>query len=274
MNLEIRRGEVFGLIGPKHSGKSTILRLLTGQLHPTEGKVKVFGRSLRWPSVKKRIGYLSQNSGHHPRAGWLGWVDTLLGRWHGGRVGLVNAPFPVQQNRGRLAQVLVGKPELFLLDEPFAGLDLTQRREMGELILNLTQQGRTVVLSSRQLSAVSSVCDQIAILFRGEIQAVGTLTELLALPEAVRVTAPVLPPETMERLRKIICEELRRESDLQQPAQSAPIVQSAADDADDFLASRTMVAPPKLPEETPAAIDPINHAKLAELTKKARPTSQ
>ena len=108
------------------------------------------------------------------------------------------------QRRIGLAQALINDPDLVILDEPTAGLDPIGCREVKDLILALARRGKTVILSSHLLSDVEDVCDRVVIYYGGKIQAMGTLKELLATPDAIRITTPALPRETMERVLEII----------------------------------------------------------------------
>jgi ABC-2 type transport system ATP-binding protein len=108
------------------------------------------------------------------------------------------------QRRIGLAQALINDPDLVILDEPTSGLDPIGCREVKDLILALARRGKTVILSSHLLSDVEDVCDRVVIYYGGKIQAMGTLKELLATPDAVRITTPVLPRATMERVLELI----------------------------------------------------------------------
>jgi ABC-2 type transport system ATP-binding protein len=108
------------------------------------------------------------------------------------------------QRRIGLAQALINDPDLVILDEPTAGMDPLGCREVKDLIIALARRGKTVILSSHLLSDVEDVCDRVVIYYGGKIQAMGTLKELLATPDAVRITAPMLPRETMNRVLEII----------------------------------------------------------------------
>src|ERR1044071_9144580 len=108
------------------------------------------------------------------------------------------------QRRIGLAQALINDPDLVLLDEPTAGLDPIGCREVKDLILALARRGKTVILSSHLLSDVEDVCDRVVIYYGGRIQAMGTLKELLSKPDTLRITTPVLPRETLERVLEII----------------------------------------------------------------------
>ena len=108
------------------------------------------------------------------------------------------------QRRIGLAQALINDPDLVILDEPTAGLDPIGCREVKDLIVALARRGKTVILSSHLLADVEDVCDRVVIYYGGKIQAAGTLKELLAEPDTLRITTPVLPRETLERVLEVI----------------------------------------------------------------------
>jgi ABC-2 type transport system ATP-binding protein len=224
VDFEVRRGEVFGLLGPNGSGKSTTVKLLLGLLNPTKGHIEVFGHSPRHVQTKSRIGYLPEESYLYRYLNSRETLDFFGNLFHlqkGDRenraeqllemVGLNQTRMRAvgefskgMQRRIGLAQALINDPDLVILDEPTAGLDPIGCREVKDLILALARRGKTVILSSHLLSDVEDVCDRVVIYYGGKIQAMGTLKELLATPDAVRITTPVLPRETMERVLEII----------------------------------------------------------------------
>jgi ABC-2 type transport system ATP-binding protein len=108
------------------------------------------------------------------------------------------------QRRIGLAQALINDPDLVILDEPTSGLDPIGCREVKDVILALARRGKTIILSSHLLADVEDVCDRVVIYYGGKVQAMGTLKELLATPDAIQITTPALPRETMERVLAII----------------------------------------------------------------------
>ncbi len=224
VDFEVRRGEVFGLLGPNGSGKSTTIKMLLGLLYPTKGHIEVFGKSPRDVKIKARIGYLPEESylyRYLNSAETLDFFGNLFDLAPEERkkrseqlmemVGLNQAQTRVvgefskgMQRRIGLAQALINDPDLVILDEPTAGLDPIGCREVKDLILALARRGKTVILSSHLLSDVEDVCDRVVIYYGGKVQAAGTLKELLMTPDKVRITTPVLPRETMERVLEII----------------------------------------------------------------------
>ncbi|HTY88766.1 MAG TPA: ABC transporter ATP-binding protein [Candidatus Acidoferrum sp.] len=224
VDFDVRRGEVFGLLGPNGSGKSTTVKLLLGLLHPTRGQIEVFGHSPRHVQTKARIGYLPEESYLYRFLNSRETLDFFGNLFHldkGERTSRIEQLLEMvglsqvhmrsvgefskgMQRRIGLAQALINDPDLVILDEPTSGLDPIGCREVKDLILALAGRGKTVILSSHLLSDVEDVCDRVVIYYGGKIQAMGSLRELLATPDAVRITTPVLPRETMERVLGII----------------------------------------------------------------------
>ena len=224
VDFEVRRGEVFGLLGPNGSGKSTTVKMILGLLYPTRGHIEVFGHSPRHVATKARIGYLPEESylyrylNSRETLDFFGNLFQLPADQREKRAEELLEMVGLSQTRTRavgefskgmqrrigLAQALINDPDLVILDEPTAGLDPIGCREVKDLILTLANRGKTVILSSHLLSDVEDVCDRVVIYYGGKIQAMGTLKELLATPDAVRITSPVLPRETMERVLALI----------------------------------------------------------------------
>jgi len=224
VDFEVRRGEVFGLLGPNGSGKSTTVKLLLGLLYPTRGHIEVFGHSPRHVKTKAKIGYLPEESylyrflDSHETLNFFGNLFDLPPAERKRRteellemVGLSQVRTRVvgefskgMQRRIGLAQALINDPDLVILDEPTAGMDPIGCREVKDLILTMARRGKTIILSSHLLSDVEDVCDRVVIYYGGRIQAMGTLKELLAKPDAIRITTPVLPRETMQQVLDII----------------------------------------------------------------------
>jgi ABC-2 type transport system ATP-binding protein len=224
VDFEVRRGEVFGLLGPNGSGKSTTVKLILGLLYPTKGHIEVFGHSPRHVATKARIGYLPEESylyrylNSHETLDFFGNLFQLPKGDRENRTEQLLEMVGLSQTRMRavgefskgmqrrigLAQALINDPDLIILDEPTSGLDPIGCREVKDLIVALARRGKTVILSSHLLSDVEDVCDRVVIYYGGRIQAMGTLRELLANPDAVRITTPALSRETMERVLGLI----------------------------------------------------------------------
>ena len=224
VDFEVRRGEVFGLLGPNGSGKSTTVKMILGLLYPTKGHIEVFGKSPRHVATKARIGYLPEESylykflNSKETLDFFGNLFDLSTDERRRRaeqliemVGLNQAQRRLvgefskgMQRRIGLAQALINDPDLVILDEPTAGLDPIGCREVKDLILALARRGKTVILSSHLLSDVEDVCDRVVIYYGGKVQAMGTLEELLATPDAMQITMPLLRRETLDKALAVI----------------------------------------------------------------------
>ena len=224
VDFEVRKGEIFGLLGPNGSGKSTTIKLLLGLLNPTKGHIEVFGHSPRHVQTKSRIGYLPEESYLYRYLNSRETLDFFGNLFHLDKadrdnraeqllemVGLgktqtraVGEFSKGMQRRIGLAQALINDPDLVILDEPTAGLDPIGCREVKDLIVALAKRGKTVILSSHLLSDVEDVCDRVVIYYGGKIRADGTLKDLLATPDTLRITTPVLSRETLEKVLAII----------------------------------------------------------------------
>ncbi|MCH8923713.1 MAG: ABC transporter ATP-binding protein [Planctomycetes bacterium] len=224
LDLEIRRGEIFGLLGPNGSGKTTTIKLLLGLLFPTSGQALVFGRDATDVAKNERLGYLPEESYLYR---FLNAEETLdfYGR-------LFNMPASVRKKRAAelisivgldkdkrrqlkeyskgmarrigLAQALINDPEFILLDEPTSGLDPIGTREIKDLILRLKSEGKTVLMSSHLLADVQDVCDRIAILHEGELKELGRVDSLLKLRDETEIRAKGLTEEAKAEIREVI----------------------------------------------------------------------
>jgi len=227
LNLSVRTGEVFGLLGPNGSGKSTTLKMLLGLLFPSRGAARVLGHHPGHVKSNSRIGYLPEDS--HLYA-FLDARETLefYGRLFGLKasersrrtesllemVGLSSAARrPVGEyskgmaRRIGLAQALINDPDLLILDEPTAGLDPIGTRQIKDLIGELGQRGKTVLLCSHLLADVEDVCDRICILYGGRVQAEGSVKELLVREEMTQIRSGRLSPSTVEKVKEVIVAE-------------------------------------------------------------------
>ena len=240
VDFEIRRGEVFGLLGPNGSGKSTTIKMILGLLYPTKGHISVFGNSPRDVATKSRIGYLPEESylyrflNPSETLDFFGSLFKIESSERRNRaeqliemVGLNQARTRTvgefskgMQRRMGLAQALINDPDLIILDEPTAGLDPLGCREVKDLILALARRGKTIILSSHLLSDVEDVCDRAVIYYGGRIQAQGPLQELLARPDSVRFTSPVLSRELTEKVIALIRSEAGDKVRIENPTQN------------------------------------------------------
>ncbi len=224
LNLKVRRNEVFGLLGPNGSGKTTFLKMLLGLLHPTRGKAIVLGGDSRNPKISAKIGFLPEESYLYP---YLNTRETLdfYGRLFGlnsalrktridalldmvGLSGMANRPVGTfskgMARRIGLAQALINDPQLLILDEPTSGLDPIGTKQIKDLIVELGKRGKTVLLSSHLLADAEEVCSRIAILYGGRIQRQGSVDELLKQADKRQITTDVINDDAVEKIRRII----------------------------------------------------------------------
>ena len=227
ITFNIQKGELFGLLGPNGSGKSTTIKLILGLLNTTRGRLTVFGREPHDVAVKRFIGFLPEESYLYP---YLNSTETLdyYGRLYGiGRkirkrrseellemVGLsqvahrqVGEFSKGMMRRIGLAQALINDPELLILDEPTSGLDPIGTRQVKDLLVELKNRGKTILLSSHLLSDVEDVCDRMAILYGGKIHAEGTADELLVDSDHTLIRMPRIRNDgTISQIESILAQ--------------------------------------------------------------------
>ncbi|MBQ7813951.1 MAG: ABC transporter ATP-binding protein [Thermoguttaceae bacterium] len=227
LDLQVKRGEIFGLLGPNGSGKTTTIKLLLGLLFPTSGEVNILGRPASDVAKNERLGYLPEESYLYR---FLNAEETLdfYGR-------LFNIPAAVRKQRVAqliqmvglesakkrqlreyskgmtrrigLAQALINDPDLILLDEPTSGLDPIGTRNMKNLILQLKEQGKTVIMSSHLLGDVQDVCDRVGVLYQGELKELGRVEDLLKIVEQTEIRVDGLSDEEKRKIEKIVEED-------------------------------------------------------------------
>ncbi len=224
LDLEVRRGEIFGLLGPNGSGKTTTIKLILGLLFPTSGQALVFGRDATEVTKNERIGYLPEESYLYR---FLNAEETLD---FYGRLFAMSAPLRRQRmsdliemvglgnakrrqlkeyskgmtRRIGLAQALINDPELIVLDEPTTGLDPIGTRDMKDLILRLKEEGKTVLMCSHLLADVQDVCDRIGILYQGELKELGRVDSLLKVRDVTEIRASRLSEAAQAEIRQVV----------------------------------------------------------------------
>lgn len=224
LDIEVRQGEIFGLLGPNGSGKSTTIKLILGLLFPSSGRAFVFGKDSRDVRKNERVGYLPEESYLYK---FLNAEETLdfYGR-------LFEMPADVRRARTEkliklvglekarrrqlreyskgmtrrigLAQALINEPDLLVLDEPTTGLDPLGSRDMKDLILQLRDEGKTILLCSHQLADVQDVCDRVAILDQGELKELGRVDSLLKVRDVTEVHAKGLSDQAKREIEEVI----------------------------------------------------------------------
>ncbi|MGF1634510.1 MAG: ABC transporter ATP-binding protein [Phycisphaerae bacterium] len=226
LDLSVRRGEVLGLLGPNGSGKSTTIKMILGLLFPTKGQISVFGKPPTDVGLKRRIGYLPEDS-HLYR--FLNAEETLdfYARLFGipaeerrrridmllEMVGLSSARFRLvgeyskgMQRRVGLAQALINDPDLLILDEPTTGMDPIAARQIKDLILTLRNRGKTIILCTHLLGEVEDVADRLAIMYGGKLRQLGETNELLKIQGTQTIETDALPEAVLDRIKAVLAE--------------------------------------------------------------------
>ena len=225
LNLTIHRGEVFGLLGPNGSGKSTTIKLLLGLIFPTRGSAFVLGEAAGSSRINEKIGFLPEESYLYR---FLNGEETLhfygrlfkiprkeLNRRVPELLDIVGLDAKSRKRKLReyskgmarrigLAQALINNPDLILLDEPTTGLDPIGTREMKDLILSLKAQGKTVLLCSHLLADVQDVCDRITILYRGKMQTLGHVKDLLQVKNVTDIQTRGMSEDQIAQVRQFL----------------------------------------------------------------------
>jgi ABC-2 type transport system ATP-binding protein len=209
VTISVSKGAIHGLLGPNGAGKTTTLKMLLGLVRPTGGRFEILGVPATAAGAKARLGFLPEQPYFPPQLK-AAEALTLYGRLAGlpkeriveqiplllEMVGLEGKEAqPLSRfSRGMLqrlglAQALIGDPHVLVLDEPASGLDPVGQRDVRNLMLELRGRGTSILLSSHQLSEVEAVCDEVTILNRGTVAAVGHIDTLLNVAGQVSVRA-------------------------------------------------------------------------------------
>jgi ABC-2 type transport system ATP-binding protein len=188
LDLEVRRGSVYGLLGPNGAGKTTTIRMIMNIIAPDSGAVELFGKECAGRDVAHRVGYLPEERGLYrkmkvvelliflaqikgvgkvdARRKALDWLERLgLGDWSDQKVDDLSKG--MQQKVQFIATVLHG-PELVILDEPFAGLDPVNTQVMKDIVVELNRNGTTILFSTHIMEQAEKLCDSVCIIARGE----------------------------------------------------------------------------------------------------------
>jgi len=227
ISIHMAPGEVYGLIGPNGSGKSTTMKILLGLIAPTEGGSQIFGKDSHRVDSKHEVGFLPENPYFYKH---LSGIETL--RFYGRLCGMGKAEIrdraeelldlvELQGARDRrlggyskgmlqrigLAQALIHRPRLLVLDEPTAGVDPVGSRKIRDLILKLRDEKITVFLCSHLLEQVQEICDRVGIIFRGQLVREGFLEELISVEDQTEILLRDASPEVLDKVKALIAAE-------------------------------------------------------------------
>ncbi|MBI3171147.1 MAG: ABC transporter ATP-binding protein, partial [Hydrocarboniphaga effusa] len=201
IDFEIRQGEFFGLLGPNGAGKSTLINIIAGLLRMDAGRVTVMGYDTvtQFREARRRLGVVPQELVFDPfftvrdmlriQAGYYGvgrqawpWIDEMLERLElSAKAGAsMRTLSGGMKRRVLIAQALVHRPPVVILDEPTAGVDVELRRTLWKFMAELHRQGTTVVLTTHYLEEAQELCGRIAILDHGALQVIETTQQLLS----------------------------------------------------------------------------------------------
>jgi len=212
ISFAIQPGEVFGFLGANGAGKTTTIRAVLNFIHPTDGSIKIFGMDSVEDSVvvKHRIGYLSGEAelysdmtgqelfyylasfGNH--VDWS-YVDSLVSRLQAEPRRKIKTLSRGNRQKIGLIQALMHNPDLIILDEPTSGLDPLVQRVFYELVLEMKQQGKTVFLSSHNLTEVQKICDRAAFIREGNLVAIENIANAQDLTFHRYIIEFVQPPQ-------------------------------------------------------------------------------
>jgi ABC-2 type transport system ATP-binding protein len=202
VDLTIYKGEIFGLLGPNGAGKSTLINLLTTLANKTSGEIVINGLDFaKFPSeAKTYLGVVPQEFNFN----WFEKVEDIIVQQAGfygmpareakdraeillKRLGLWDKKDTISmklsggmKRRLMIVRALIHKPEILILDEPSAGVDVDLRREMWEFVRELNQEGVTIILTTHYLEEAENLCDRVGIINKGNILEIGTVKELLS----------------------------------------------------------------------------------------------
>jgi ABC-2 type transport system ATP-binding protein len=215
VTLSVGRGKCVALLGPNGAGKTTLISLITGLRRPDRGRVELFGRNPRDWRARQRLGVVFQEIGFPPHLRVRELAILVAAHYHGAvtpgdllaRFSLaavaareVGRLSPGQRRRLAVALAFAGNPDLLVLDEPGAGLDLQARENVWDELRKYTRSGGSVILTTHSLEEVEALAHAVVLLHRGHVRAAGAAAEIMASPELTAgAWAEALPPPVPPR---------------------------------------------------------------------------
>lgn len=227
IDLEIEQGEFFGLLGPNGAGKSTLINALAGLTRPTSGSLKIMGHDVitNYLEARRRLGVVPQEVVFDPffsvrealifQSGYFGltkndlWIDELLDtlKLTDKADANIRSLSGGMKRRVLIAQALVHKPLVVILDEPTAGVDVELRKSLWRFVRTLHKSGHTIVLTTHYLEEAEALCDRIAIIDHGKLITLESKQELMRRGLGQKLTVSSnspLPDVPTELQRKIV----------------------------------------------------------------------
>jgi len=224
LSLTVNDGEVYGLIGPNGCGKSTTMKAILGLVTPTSGRTTIFGKSSTEVASRNDVGFLPENPYFYKH---LNGLETLL--FYGRLCSMSGATLKDRAKemlaitgledaadrrvsgyskgmlqRLGLAQALLHRPRLVVLDEPTAGVDPAGSRKIRDLILGFKEQGITVLVTSHLLEQMQEVCDRVGIMGHGQMVREGRLDDLIAVEHETEFVVADASPELLAQIRALV----------------------------------------------------------------------
>ncbi|OAI56481.1 ABC transporter ATP-binding protein [Verrucomicrobiaceae bacterium SCGC AG-212-N21] len=224
LTFQVKRGEVYGLIGPNGCGKSTTMKVMLGLLRATEGAARIFGNDSTRVASRQDVGFLPENPYFYKH---LSGRETM--HFYGKLCGLRGAELKERSEevleiaglthaaerrvggyskgmlqRVGLAQALIHRPRLLILDEPTAGVDPVGSRRIRDLILDLKKRGITILVTSHLLEQIQEVCDRVGIMSNGRMVREGTLQELITVETQTQILIENASRELLAEIRRLI----------------------------------------------------------------------
>jgi len=224
LSLNIKSNQIYGLLGPNGSGKSTTLKIIIGLLTPTAGQCEIFGQKSNTVNSRRDIGFMPEapyfyrfltgrelirfyarlcNVPQNKIETRLDEVIKLVGMTHAAHRRIGTYSKGMLQRIG-LAQAIVHDPKLIILDEPTAGVDPLGARDISTIIKELKSTGKTILMCSHLLSQVEDICDEVAILHNGKLQACGQVSKLLETESQHTLTIEGLSPDSIADIEAIV----------------------------------------------------------------------
>lgn len=232
LNLSVPQNHIYGFIGPNGAGKTTLIKIMVGLLRPTSGSIKIFDEDWHKIELHQRIGYLPEqpcvytfmngeeilqfyaklfNLPKPERKERIDYLLNLVGLEENRLVKLEKYSKGMLQRIG-IAQALINQPELIILDEPSSGLDPIGQKEIRDIILDLKKEGKTIFISSHQLSEIEMYCDWISIINKGELIKEGEIEGLLNVEDELSITAINLETTAKDKIGNLSSDMIVRDN--------------------------------------------------------------